>query len=281
MRDFRDAKAMAQTLRDALKPRISLTQSESLELIAKTLGFQDWNVLAARIQSDGPPSRRANIDNTDIDDTSKAGRQEIHVDAAILDRYVGFYQLSEQAVMTISRDGDQLISRLTWQRGVPLYGESKTEFFAKLVDAQISFMTDKSGRAESLVLHQNGRDISMQRIDATAAERIENLLDEKVKSQSPSPGTEPALRRLIEGLRTGKPNYEEMAPGLAEATRQQLSDLHSDIGEAGSIQSIRFVGVGSGLADVYFVQHERRTRYWRIALDPHGTISMAWVSPGL
>ena len=52
MRDFRDAKAMAQTLRDALNSRsVSLSHSESLELIAKILGFQDWNVLAARIQS--------------------------------------------------------------------------------------------------------------------------------------------------------------------------------------------------------------------------------------
>jgi hypothetical protein len=35
MRDFRDAKAMAQTLRDALKAKsVTLTNSESLELIA-------------------------------------------------------------------------------------------------------------------------------------------------------------------------------------------------------------------------------------------------------
>jgi ATP-dependent Lon protease len=52
MRDFRDAKAMAQTLRDALKTRsITLTHSESLEVIAKTLGFHDWNVLSAAIQA--------------------------------------------------------------------------------------------------------------------------------------------------------------------------------------------------------------------------------------
>jgi ATP-dependent Lon protease len=56
MRDFRDAKAMAQTLRDALKARsVSLTHSESLELIAKILGFHDWNVLSARIQSEHRP----------------------------------------------------------------------------------------------------------------------------------------------------------------------------------------------------------------------------------
>ncbi len=57
MRDFRDAKAMAQTLRDALKPKsVSLTHSESLELIAKVFGFHDWNELSARIMSE--PDRR-------------------------------------------------------------------------------------------------------------------------------------------------------------------------------------------------------------------------------
>jgi ATP-dependent Lon protease len=55
MRDFRDAKAMAQTLRDALKAKsISLTHSETLELVARTLGFQDWNVLSAAIQASQP-----------------------------------------------------------------------------------------------------------------------------------------------------------------------------------------------------------------------------------
>src|SRR5215813_5152769 len=53
MRDFRDAKAMAQTLREALKMKsVSLTHSESLELVATLLGFRDWNVLSAAIQSE-------------------------------------------------------------------------------------------------------------------------------------------------------------------------------------------------------------------------------------
>ena len=273
MRDFRDAKAMAQTLRDVLKPKTALTRSESLEAIAKILGFQDWNVLAAKIQSDGSPSRCA--------DTDDAERREIRLEGAILDRYVGFYRLSEGAVMTISRDGDHLISRLTGQPSVRLYAESKTEFFAKVVNAQISFIPDASGMAESLVLHQNGRDIQMKRIDATEAQRIEDRVAERLKSQLPSPGTEPALRRLVEGLRTGRPNYEQMGPVLAEATRQQLASLHRDVSEAGAIQSIRFVGVGNGGVDVYAVQHEHRVLYWRIGLDSDGKISTAWISPGL
>jgi len=56
MRDFRDAKAMAQTLREALQAKsVSLTHGESLELVARVLGFHDWNVLSARIQSEQQP----------------------------------------------------------------------------------------------------------------------------------------------------------------------------------------------------------------------------------
>ncbi|MBI2716864.1 MAG: LON peptidase substrate-binding domain-containing protein [Rhizobiales bacterium] len=61
MRDYRDAKAMAQTLRQALKERsVSLTHSESLELVARILGFADWNVLSARIQAAPAPAPTAN-----------------------------------------------------------------------------------------------------------------------------------------------------------------------------------------------------------------------------
>jgi ATP-dependent Lon protease len=52
MRDFRDAKAMAKTLREALHAKsVALTNSESQELVARIFGYRDWNVLAARIQA--------------------------------------------------------------------------------------------------------------------------------------------------------------------------------------------------------------------------------------
>jgi ClpX C4-type zinc finger/Glyoxalase superfamily protein len=50
MRDFRDAKAMAHALRDALKAKsVDTTHSESLELIAKAFGYENWNILSAKI----------------------------------------------------------------------------------------------------------------------------------------------------------------------------------------------------------------------------------------
>jgi hypothetical protein len=51
MRDFRDAKAMAHTLRAALAAKdFKVTISQSLELIAEIFGAADWNTLAAVIR---------------------------------------------------------------------------------------------------------------------------------------------------------------------------------------------------------------------------------------
>jgi Glyoxalase superfamily protein/Domain of unknown function (DUF3471) len=287
MRDFRDAKAMAQTLREALNAKsVSLTLSESLELVAKILGFHDWNVLAARIQSESqlPESNRSFSQSgppqDNVDNSGKPVRQEIAVDAAVLDAYVGFYELNDSAIFTVTRDDKHLVTRLTGQRPVPIYAESNTGFFAKIVDAQISFVTDAKGHAISLVLHQGGGHHPMKRIDAAAAQKINNQTAEKVKSQSASPGTEAALHRLIEGLISGKPNYHEMSPALADATRHQLPNLRSGHEELGALQSVTFLGVGRQGEDVYTVRHENGASHWRIALDSKGTIATAWVTPG-
>ncbi len=57
MRDFRDAKAMARALRDALKAKsIETTHAEALELIAKAFGYDNWNILSARIEVAEPPA---------------------------------------------------------------------------------------------------------------------------------------------------------------------------------------------------------------------------------
>ena len=60
MRDFRDAKVMAHSLRDALKIKaMEITHSESLELIAKAFGYDNWNILSARIDTAQQPSGAA------------------------------------------------------------------------------------------------------------------------------------------------------------------------------------------------------------------------------
>lgn len=279
MRDFRDAKAMAHTLRESLTAKsVNLSHSESLELIAKILGFHDWHVLSAKIQADGKST--ANTGAAPVTASSTPARHEIAVDAATLDGYVGFYRPDHEAVFTVTREGNQLITRLTGQRSLPIFAQSDTEFFAKLVDAQISFVTDANGHATSLVLHQGGRDHPMQRIDAETAQSIESKTAERVKDQTANPGSEPALRRLIAGITSGKPNYDEMSTVLAEATRQQLPNLQVGHQELGAIKSIQFLGVSRQGEDVYTVRHDNGASHWKIALDSRGMISSAWVTQG-
>jgi hypothetical protein len=82
-------------------------------------------------------------------------------------------------------------------------------------------------------------------------------------------------------LISGQPNYREMTPVVAEATRNQLPQLRSDLAPLGSIQSIEFVAVGYRGEDIYIVKQERGTRHWRILLDSTGAVLTVLVTEGL
>ncbi|MCQ4631079.1 VOC family protein [Shinella sp. CPCC 100929] len=57
MRDYRDAKTMAKTLREALAARtIEITHSEALEIVARQFGVETWNILSAKIEAKPPAS---------------------------------------------------------------------------------------------------------------------------------------------------------------------------------------------------------------------------------
>lgn len=59
MRDFRDAKLMAKALREALaEQNIELSHSKALELVSAQFGYDDWNVLAAKIEAAEPTERK-------------------------------------------------------------------------------------------------------------------------------------------------------------------------------------------------------------------------------
>ena len=93
-----------------------------------------------------------------ISDESPKERQPIKVDPKILQAYVGEYELVPGAVFTVRQSGDQLSLRLTGQSFLEVFPENETNFFYRVVDAQISFVRDEQGKTKALVLHQNGLD---------------------------------------------------------------------------------------------------------------------------
>jgi CubicO group peptidase (beta-lactamase class C family) len=215
-------------------------------------------------------------------------RKEITLDSKTLSRYTGAYQMASGANMVITLENDQLSSKLGPQRPIPIFPESQTMFFPKVVDAEIEFAkNDDQGRPTELILHQNGRDMSGKRLDDVEAKRIMDaaaadskrqaeaavIAAKRFKDQIAMPGSEAALRRDIDELRAGAPKYELMSPGLADVTRQQLPQLKATVTDLGAVESVTFKGVGPGGADIYEVKFEHGSSEWRIMLDPDGKVA--------
>ncbi len=91
-------------------------------------------------------------------------RTAVTVDPASYDAYLGTYRLAPGFDLTIFRDGNRLFAQATGQDRLEILPEAEHRFFAKLIDAQISF-TVTGSRAESLTLHQGGRDSPAPRVE--------------------------------------------------------------------------------------------------------------------
>ncbi len=86
-----------------------------------------------------------------------APRQEIQVEAAILDRYVGTYELVSGFQMVFTREGGQLMAQATGQPKFPVFASSPVDFFFKVAEASLTFVVDPAtGKATGFVLHQDG-----------------------------------------------------------------------------------------------------------------------------
>jgi D-alanyl-D-alanine-carboxypeptidase/D-alanyl-D-alanine-endopeptidase len=91
-------------------------------------------------------------------------RVEIPITPEVLHLYPGEYQLAPGFTLTVTREEDKLFVQATGQPRFQVYPLSETEFFYKVVDAQITFVKDSTGRVTGLVLHQGGRDMEGARI---------------------------------------------------------------------------------------------------------------------
>jgi bla regulator protein blaR1 len=146
---------LEQRIRNMLQKKTKYTHATAVALTCLGIAF---SVGAAEIS---PPNN---------DDPGKSVSQQSAIDAKILDGHVGFYQLNDNVVMAITRNGQQLNAQLTGQKALPIYPRSNTGFSYK--DGEISFITEPDGATASLVLHQHGVDLPMKRIDAATAQRI-------------------------------------------------------------------------------------------------------------
>jgi hypothetical protein len=86
------------------------------------------------------------------------------VDAKVVARLAGRYQLVPGFVLTVRADGKQLFVQATGQPEFRVFPNSETKWYYKVVDAKLTFDLAEDGSATSVTLHQNGRDMKATRV---------------------------------------------------------------------------------------------------------------------
>ncbi|MEK7857947.1 MAG: serine hydrolase [Elusimicrobiota bacterium] len=89
-------------------------------------------------------------------DVPPSARRTVVVAPALLDAYAGRYELEPGFIITIRREGERLKAQATGQPEFPIFAESDTDFYFKVVEASLTFHRDVGGRVTHLTLHQGG-----------------------------------------------------------------------------------------------------------------------------
>jgi bla regulator protein blaR1 len=218
----------------------------------------------------------AQVTPPNVGNSAGSEQQPLVVAPAILDRYVGFYVRGGHTVLTMTREGPHLLAQVMGFPPDQLFADSETEFWSKL-GPQAAFVLDAQGQVTGFREHSERPKYAYiwPRVDASAAQQIMADVKARIRSQTPTPGGEAALRRMIDGVRAGQPNYDEMAPWFADLVRETLSLYQSIYASWGAVQSVEFRHVDDLGQDVYEVRQERGKSTWSIVLDSDGLIADA------
>lgn len=101
-------------------------------------------------------------------------------------------------------------------------------------------------------------------------------------AQNAPPQLESLLRKTLNAVQSGAPNYSDMEPMLADQVEQQLAPMRQRFAALGAIRAIEFRGIQStpsGPAEYYRVRFDNGQMAWMINLSPSKKISVLW-SPG-
>jgi uncharacterized protein YneR len=99
------------------------------------------------------------------DETGPLQRTQIEIKPALLEQYTGTYQIQPGFSIAVTLEEDTLMAQPTGQQQLPIFPESKTKFFYKIVDAQIEFIPNEDGAFNKMKLYQGGRVLEGKRIE--------------------------------------------------------------------------------------------------------------------
>ncbi len=95
----------------------------------------------------------------------------------------------------------------------------------------------------------------------------------------PAAGTEAAVRRLVAGLASGKPDYDKLSPQFAEVVRRDLPMTQDLFASMGDLKSVTFRERGPRGDDVYDLVFANGRVTMSAALDPEGRMAGGMLRP--
>jgi len=193
-----------------------------------------------------------------------APRYPVPFDPKNFDKFVGAYHFHPDSVMWVTHDGPHYFARVTGQVAIEEFPESQTKFFSNEARHQLSFDIDAGGHVTGLVLHQLGMERPMPRISTQAAKAIEDALMVRIRANTPSPGTEAALRHQIAALEMGAFDTAGMSPPLGALVRSQAPAATQTFAQLGNLKSLIFKFVGPDGFDMYEAVFEHGKLDWMI-----------------
>jgi len=126
---------------------------------------EDKLVVAVLANLNGPFADQINSQLSQVAHGEKvvlsSERKEVTVSPDLLKQYVGTYEMASDFRLVMTLEDGHLMTQATNQNKNPMFAESETRFFLKVVDAQVEFFKNDKGEVAYLVLHQNGRETKL------------------------------------------------------------------------------------------------------------------------
>lgn len=205
-------------------------------------------------------------------------RTEIESDPNQLTEYVGYYRLTDEAVVEITVEDSNIYLRMSGQMRLQMFMEELDKFFVKIVPVQVVFDRIES-KVNGLTIHQDGLEMLAERSNKTGFVEAETKLKARVARTDEHPASQDKLRKVITTLLAGTTNYDTMTPRLAQVVRDQSFSLKDELNRLGEIEYIDFQHVDEHGYDVFDVAFENGLIEYRLSLALDGRLDGLYMRP--
>ena len=145
-----------------------LTGQPKHEIFPKSADEFFWKVTDAQVvfvrNEKGEVTAARHTQNGNTFKAAKLGGEAVKLTAAQLDAPLGEYRYGPGAVLSVTRDGEQLFAQLTGQPKFPIFPKSATEFEWRVVAAKVEFVKGDDGKVAKAIHRQGGSIIEAEKI---------------------------------------------------------------------------------------------------------------------